>query len=67
MESATSQKQDPTPKIKKQHSEVAKDDQAKDFFNDIEKEDSKVDGSSKVAATTDPSKLKKQSSYTYWV
>jgi len=33
MESATSQKQSPTPKIKKQNSEVAKDDQAADFFD----------------------------------
>jgi hypothetical protein len=36
MESATSQKQNPTPNIKKKHSEVAKDDQAKDFFDDKE-------------------------------
>ena len=34
MESATSQKQSPTPNIKKKQSEVPKDDQAKDFFDD---------------------------------
>jgi hypothetical protein len=34
MESATSPKQNPSPKIKKQHSEVAKDDMAAEFFED---------------------------------
>jgi hypothetical protein len=34
MESTTSQKKNPTPKLKKQNSEVAKDDQAAEFFED---------------------------------
>ena len=48
------------PKMKKQRSEAPKDDQAKDFFDDND-EDTKQ-------GSADPaSKLKKQSSYTYWV
>ena len=62
MESTVVEQQ--VPNIKKQHSEVVKDEQAKEFFDD--KEDSKA-GENKSKAVNDPTKLKKQSSYTYWV
>ena len=55
---------DQIPTIKKNHSEVVKDEQAKEFFD--EKDDVKSE-ENKSKAINDPTKLKKQSSYTYWV
>ena len=61
MESSNTTTAKDMPKMKKQQSEKVKDEQAKTFFDDKDEEDTKQ------ATADSASKLKKQSSYTYWV